>query len=96
MLVSGKYRYFLSDRLLHLYKPLIEIQPKDTEFLCLREHESHEFHETMRDEYFLIRGEYHEFYHPDGIRAIRMRSARYPPPQGFVEFVEFVFSKIKR
>ena len=49
----------------------------------------------MRDEYFLIRGEYHEFYHPDGIRAIRMRSARYPP-QGFVEFVEFVFSKIKR
>ena len=34
----------------------------------------------MRDEYFLIRGEYHEFYHPDGIRAIRMRSARYPTP----------------
>ena len=26
--------------------------------------------QTMRDEYFLIRGEYHEFYHPDGIRAI--------------------------
>ena len=26
--------------------------------------------QTMRNEYFLIRGEYHEFYHPDGIRAI--------------------------
>ena len=27
------------------YKPLIEIHRKNTEFLCLREHESHEFHE---------------------------------------------------
>ena len=31
----------------------------------------------MRDEYFLIRGEFHEC-HPDG--GIRMREAKIPPP----------------
>ena len=40
----------------------------------------------MRDEYFLIRGEYHEFYHPDGIRAIAYATfgsyaiSKVPPP----------------
>ena len=71
---------FLSDRLLHLYKPLIEIQPKEYKISMFKRTRISRItrikgrvSQTMRDEYFLIRGEYHEFYHPDGIRAIRMR-----------------------
>ena len=70
----------LSDRLLHLYKPLIEIQPKEYRISMFKRtrisrisRTKGRVSQTMRDEYFLIRGEYHEFYHPDGIRAIRMR-----------------------
>ena len=47
------------DRCTHT-SPIIEIQLKKQESLCVREHEFHEFHEfhkPIRDEYFLIRGE---------------------------------------
>ena len=44
------------DRCTHT-NPIKDIQPKKRDFLCLGEHEFHEFHETMRDEHFLIRDE---------------------------------------
>ena len=47
------------DRFTHTC-PIIEIQLKKQEFLCVREHEFHEsyeFHKPIRYEYFLIRGE---------------------------------------
>ena len=66
----------LSDKPLCLYKSLINIQPKEYRVsMFKRTRISRITRISMRDEYFLIRGEYHEFYHPDGIREIRMRLA---------------------
>ena len=57
--------------------PPIDIQPKKTRISLFKRtrisrisRTQGRVSQTMRDEYFLIRGEYHEFYHPDGIRAI--------------------------
>ena len=60
--------------------PIKDIQPKKRDFLCLGEHE---FHETMRDEHFLIRGESHEFLPSGWYSCNSYAISKGNTPQGF-------------